>query len=146
MGPLTVMTLLILLGKGPLVESPSYVPLVSRLVIIFTRPSTLQFFVACEPALRSYQFATDFYKALIDITSGIMLPLTTAGVAHLHSVLANNDRDYISRLVPPPPIFLQIKPSFVGAQIPLASALIPFPILSSLNPGLLFSPRGDGSA
>jgi hypothetical protein len=96
------MTLSISLGKWPLVESPSYVPLVSRLAILLTRPSALQFFVACEPALSSYQFATDFYKALVDITSGIMLPLTTADLlAHaiVGLVLENLDMERLVREV-----------------------------------------------
>ena len=89
----------------------------------------LQFFVACEPALSSYsvrppwvpsfhslhmivsifsfllslvQFATDFYKALVNITSGIMLPLTTADLlAHaiVGLVLENLDMERLVREV-----------------------------------------------
>ena len=43
-----------------------------------------QFCVACEPALSGYYYATDAYKALTQITSGVMLPLTTASLlAHV---------------------------------------------------------------
>jgi hypothetical protein len=81
--------------------------------------------VACEPALSSYsvrpwvsfthiilphgffssslvQFATDFYKALVNITSGIMLPLTTADLlAHaiVGLVLENLDMERLVREV-----------------------------------------------
>ncbi|THV03816.1 hypothetical protein K435DRAFT_774689 [Dendrothele bispora CBS 962.96] len=54
------------------------------------------FFVACEPALSGYQFATDFYKAITGITSGLMLPLTTADLlthAIVGSVLENLDME-----------------------------------------------------
>ncbi|KAF8478063.1 elongation factor-2 kinase [Russula ochroleuca] len=60
------------------------------------------FFVACEPALSSYSFATDFYKALVNITSGIMLPLTTADLlAHaiVGLVLENLDMERLVREV-----------------------------------------------
>ncbi|KAH9997967.1 hypothetical protein BJV77DRAFT_982485 [Russula vinacea] len=66
-----------------------------------TRGITL-FFVACEPALSSYSFATDFYKALVNITSGIMLPLTTADLlAHaiVGLVLENLDMERLVREV-----------------------------------------------
>jgi len=54
------------------------------------------FFVACEPALSGYSYATDFFKAMTSITSGLMLPLTTADLlAHaiVASVLENLDMD-----------------------------------------------------
>ncbi|KAF8322588.1 hypothetical protein DL93DRAFT_1026162 [Clavulina sp. PMI_390] len=54
------------------------------------------FFVACEPALSGYVNATDFYQALTGITSGLMLPLTTANLlAHaiIGSVLENLDME-----------------------------------------------------
>lgn len=42
------------------------------------------FMVACEPALSGYTWTTDFYKALCLITSGTMLPLTSAALlAHV---------------------------------------------------------------
>ena len=82
--------------------------------------------MACEPALSSYsvrprwvsftpydlalflfssslvQFATDFFKALVNITSGIMLPLTTADLlAHaiVGLVLENLDMERLVREV-----------------------------------------------
>ena len=82
--------------------------------------------MACEPALSSYsvrplwvsftpynlasfpfssslvQFATDFYRALVNITSGIMLPLTTADLlAHaiVGLVLENLDMERLVREV-----------------------------------------------
>ena len=36
--------------------------------------------MACEPALSGYQFATDFFRAITLISSGIMVPLTTASL------------------------------------------------------------------
>lgn len=54
------------------------------------------FFVACEPALSGYVNATDFYQAMTGITSGLMLPLTTANLlAHaiIGSVLENLDME-----------------------------------------------------
>ncbi|KAI0304487.1 hypothetical protein B0F90DRAFT_1262743 [Multifurca ochricompacta] len=60
------------------------------------------FFVACEPALSSYSYATDFFKALVNITSGIMLPLTTADLlAHaiVGLVLENLDMERLVREV-----------------------------------------------
>ncbi|KZP33469.1 hypothetical protein FIBSPDRAFT_773147 [Athelia psychrophila] len=54
------------------------------------------FFVACEPALSGYSYATDFYQAITGITSGLMLPLTTADLlAHaiVGSVLENLDME-----------------------------------------------------
>lgn len=79
----------------------------------------VQFFVACEPALSGYsvsgifivcterhsfgfQYATDFYRAITNITSGLMLPLTTADLlAHaiVGSVLENLDMDRLVREV-----------------------------------------------
>lgn len=56
------------------------------------------FFVACEPALSGYTHATDFYQALTGITSGLMLPLTTANLlshAIIGSVLENLDMERI---------------------------------------------------
>jgi hypothetical protein len=75
--------------------------------------------VACEPALSGYsvsalsfvangwgsfgfQYATDFYRAITNITSGLMLPLTTADLlAHaiVGSVLENLDMDRLVREV-----------------------------------------------
>ncbi|KAL1736541.1 hypothetical protein EV714DRAFT_241889 [Schizophyllum commune] len=60
------------------------------------------FFVACEPALSGYSYATDFYNALTTITSGLMLPLTTADLlAHaiVGSVLENLDMERLVREV-----------------------------------------------
>ncbi|KAF9533223.1 hypothetical protein CPB83DRAFT_846085 [Crepidotus variabilis] len=54
------------------------------------------FFVACEPALSGYSYATDFYQAITSITSGLMLPLLTADLlAHaiVGSVLENLDME-----------------------------------------------------
>lgn len=36
------------------------------------------FAVACEPALSGYQYGADLFRALTVITSGVMVPLTTA--------------------------------------------------------------------
>jgi len=60
------------------------------------------FFVACEPALSGYSYATDFYQAITGITSGLMLPLTTADLlAHaiVGSVLENLDMERLVREV-----------------------------------------------
>ncbi|KAI0352640.1 vWA-like protein [Trametes cingulata] len=60
------------------------------------------FFVACEPALSGYSYATDFYQALTNITSGLMLPLTTADLlthAIVGSVLENLDMERLVREV-----------------------------------------------
>ncbi|KAG8969187.1 hypothetical protein FRC03_004140 [Tulasnella sp. 419] len=60
------------------------------------------FFVACEPALSGYQYATDFYQAITGITSGLMLPLTTANLlAHaiIGSVLENLDMERLIKEV-----------------------------------------------
>ncbi|KAG6918775.1 hypothetical protein DXG01_011966 [Tephrocybe rancida] len=79
------------------------------------------FFVACEPALSGYsvepalrilrvpssdscfvQYANDFYRAITDITSGLMLPLTTADLlanAIVGSVLENLDMERLVREV-----------------------------------------------
>ncbi|KAF7314342.1 hypothetical protein MKEN_00906800 [Mycena kentingensis (nom. inval.)] len=60
------------------------------------------FFVACEPALSGYSYATDFYRAITNITSGLMLPLTTADLlAHaiVGSVLENLDMERLVREV-----------------------------------------------
>ncbi|KAF9013535.1 hypothetical protein BDQ17DRAFT_1537176 [Cyathus striatus] len=60
------------------------------------------FFVACEPALSGYSYATDFYQAITNITSGLMLPLTTADLlAHaiVGSVLENLDMERLVREV-----------------------------------------------
>ncbi|CAO1623229.1 unnamed protein product [Parajaminaea phylloscopi] len=45
------------------------------------------FMVACEPALASYSFAADFYQALVRITSGLLVPLTTASLL-THAIIA----------------------------------------------------------
>ncbi|EIN12641.1 hypothetical protein PUNSTDRAFT_97443 [Punctularia strigosozonata HHB-11173 SS5] len=60
------------------------------------------FFVACEPALSGYSYATDFFQAIVNITSGLMLPLTTADLlAHaiVGSVLENLDMERLVREV-----------------------------------------------
>ncbi|KJA23990.1 hypothetical protein HYPSUDRAFT_39110 [Hypholoma sublateritium FD-334 SS-4] len=60
------------------------------------------FFVACEPALSGYSFATDFYQAITSITSGLMLPLLTADLlthAIVGSVLENLDMERLVREV-----------------------------------------------
>ncbi|KIY45667.1 elongation factor-2 kinase [Fistulina hepatica ATCC 64428] len=60
------------------------------------------FFVACEPALSGYSYANDFYHAITEITSGLMLPLTTADLlAHaiVGSVLENLDMERLVREV-----------------------------------------------
>ncbi|EJD45660.1 elongation factor-2 kinase [Auricularia subglabra TFB-10046 SS5] len=60
------------------------------------------FFVACEPALSGYSYATDFFQALTSITSGLMLPLTTANLlshAIIGSVLENLDMERLIREV-----------------------------------------------
>jgi len=60
------------------------------------------FFVACEPALSGYAYATDFYQAITNITSGLMLPLTTADLlthAIVGSVLENLDMERLVREV-----------------------------------------------
>ncbi|KAI0036511.1 hypothetical protein K488DRAFT_75906 [Vararia minispora EC-137] len=60
------------------------------------------FFVACEPALSSYSYANDFFQALTSITSGLMLPLTTADLlAHaiVGLVLENLDMERLVREV-----------------------------------------------
>ncbi|KAF5314823.1 hypothetical protein D9619_007205 [Psilocybe cf. subviscida] len=60
------------------------------------------FFVACEPALSGYSYATDFYQALTSITSGLMLPLLTADLlthAIVGSVLENLDMERLVREV-----------------------------------------------
>ncbi|KAJ7695673.1 hypothetical protein B0H17DRAFT_930437 [Mycena rosella] len=69
--------------------------------VMASRGITL-FFVACEPALSGYSYATDFYRAITNITSGLMLPLTTADLlAHaiVGSVLENLDMDRLVREV-----------------------------------------------
>lgn len=45
------------------------------------------FVVACEPALSGYQHAVDFYHGLVAITSGLLVPLTTASLLS-HVVVA----------------------------------------------------------
>jgi len=60
------------------------------------------FFVACEPALSGYSYATDFFQAITSITSGLMLPLTTANLlshAIIGSVLENLDMERLIREV-----------------------------------------------
>jgi hypothetical protein len=69
--------------------------------VMASRGITL-FFVACEPALSGYSYATDFYQAITSITSGLMLPLTTADLlAHaiVGSVLENLDMERLVREV-----------------------------------------------
>lgn len=69
--------------------------------VMATRGITL-FFVACEPALSGYTYATDFYQAITHITSGLMLPLTTADLlshAIVASVLENLDMERLVREV-----------------------------------------------
>ncbi|KAK2465262.1 hypothetical protein APHAL10511_002616 [Amanita phalloides] len=69
--------------------------------VMASRGITL-FFVACEPALSGYSYATDFYQAITTITSGLMLPLTTADLlAHaiVGSVLENLDMERLVREV-----------------------------------------------
>ncbi|KAI9573613.1 hypothetical protein HD554DRAFT_2202278 [Boletus coccyginus] len=69
--------------------------------IMASRGITL-FFVACEPALSGYSYATDFYQAITTITSGLMLPLTTADLlshAIVGSVLENLDMERLVREV-----------------------------------------------
>lgn len=96
------------------------ITLVSSSYLNISRLTTTQFFVACEPALSGYsvsgvsivlrndihpdptQYATDFYRAITNITSGLMLPLTTADLlAHaiVGSVLENLDMDRLVREV-----------------------------------------------
>ncbi|KAL8277555.1 hypothetical protein RQP46_009987 [Phenoliferia psychrophenolica] len=52
--------------------------------ILLTRQMAAQgitlFVVACEPALSGYQFALDFFRALTVISSGLIVPLTTAAL------------------------------------------------------------------
>lgn len=97
----------------------------SRTTLLIT--FSFQFFVACEPALSGYsvrtlffalypdsrvwsltqspvtqQYATDFYQAITSITSGLMLPLTTADLlshAIVGSVLENLDMERLVREV-----------------------------------------------
>lgn len=60
------------------------------------------FFVACEPGLSGYSYATDFYQAITTISSGLMLPLTTANLlshAIIGSVLENLDMERLIREV-----------------------------------------------
>ena len=38
------------------------------------------FMVACEPALSGYQHAVDFYQGIVRVTSGMLVPLTTASL------------------------------------------------------------------
>ncbi|KZT11893.1 vWA-like protein [Laetiporus sulphureus 93-53] len=69
--------------------------------IMASRGITLHF-VACEPALSGYSYATDFYQAITNITSGLMLPLTTADLlthAIVGSVLENLDMERLVREV-----------------------------------------------
>lgn len=75
------------------------------------------FFVACEPALSGYQFATDFYQGITGITSGLMLPLTTANLlAHaiIGSVLENLDMERLIREVGQ-----EVAARILGQSIPL---------------------------
>lgn len=45
------------------------------------------FMVACEPALSSYSHAADFYQGIVRITSGLLVPLTTASLL-THVIIA----------------------------------------------------------
>lgn len=38
------------------------------------------FVVACEPALSGYQHAVDFYQGIVNVTGGMLVPLTTASL------------------------------------------------------------------
>lgn len=60
------------------------------------------FVVACEPALAGYQHAVDFYHGLVQITSGMLVPLTTASLlAHVVVAAASEvmDMDRLHREV-----------------------------------------------
>jgi len=45
------------------------------------------YMVACEPALSGYQFGADFFQALVRLTGGQLLPLTTASLLS-HVIIA----------------------------------------------------------
>jgi hypothetical protein len=67
---------------------------------IFSEPFSLSHFAIIYNLC--FQYATDFYKAVTDITSGLMLPLTTADLlAHaiVGSVLENLDMERLVREV-----------------------------------------------
>ncbi|GHJ84119.1 hypothetical protein NliqN6_0521 [Naganishia liquefaciens] len=60
------------------------------------------FMVACEPNLSSYKFGIEFFQAITRITSGLMLPLTTADLlanAIIGSVLENLDMESLVRQI-----------------------------------------------
>ncbi|CED85162.1 elongation factor-2 kinase [Phaffia rhodozyma] len=60
------------------------------------------FIVACEPALSGYTYGNDLFKALCQITAGMMLPLTTASLlshAIVGSALEHLDMDRLIREV-----------------------------------------------
>jgi hypothetical protein len=52
------------------------------LVIVrqFSQMGITLFVVACEPALSGYQFGLDFFRSLTVISSGLLIPLTTAAL------------------------------------------------------------------
>jgi len=73
-----------------------------QIVRLMAQRGITLFFVACEPALSGYSYATDFYQAITTITSGLMLPLTTANLlshAIIGSVLENLDMERLIREV-----------------------------------------------
>lgn len=55
-----------------------------------------QFMVACEETLSNYSRAVDFFTAICNMTSGVMMPLTTADLLAMTivgSVLENMDME-----------------------------------------------------
>ncbi|KDN51597.1 hypothetical protein RSAG8_00142, partial [Rhizoctonia solani AG-8 WAC10335] len=78
-------------------------PGASKMIVLIADAPTLQLnSVACEPALSGYAHANDFYTALTAITSGLMVPLTTASLlsrAIIGSVLENLDMERLIREV-----------------------------------------------
>ena len=53
----------------------------------FSAMGIILFMVACEPALSGYQHAVDFYHGPVNITGGMLVPLTTASLLS-HVVIA----------------------------------------------------------
>ncbi|TIA88132.1 hypothetical protein E3P99_02768 [Wallemia hederae] len=51
-----------------------------QLARIMGSHSITLFVVACEPALSGYQYSTDFFRALADLTGGMMIPLVSASM------------------------------------------------------------------
>ncbi|TIB82847.1 hypothetical protein E3Q08_03240 [Wallemia mellicola] len=51
-----------------------------QLARVMASHSITLFVVACEPALSGYQYSTDFFKALADLTGGMMIPLVSASL------------------------------------------------------------------